>query len=225
MLNRVSEPIQRLRMVPKSSSSNNNNYKIGSRDYMLRARILLDSGRPEAIFHATFELRAGIEARMQEYLDRQSHVPKKYAKEWRVSKLGKNIQKAFFGRADKVCMFAIHDRQSGVLIKTLYYTPVTKKLRAMGEKLGDYLHARRQYRAPSDIWWTETRDFLEEVYRELRVANTGTLIGIPVGSKNLRAFNMRLELPEDAAEAALLREIFSENADYLVEVKYLDKLP
>lgn len=212
-------------MMPESSSANNNDYKIGSRDYLLRARRLLDSGRPEAIFDATFELRAGIEARMQEYLDRQIHVPKNYAKEWRVSKLGKNIQKAFFGRGDKVCMFAIHDRQSGVLIKTLYYTPVTKKLRAMAEKLGDYLHARRQYRAPSDIWWIETREFLEEVYRELHVANIGTLIGVPVGTKNRRDFRMNIEIPENAAEAGLLRKIFSKNTDYLVDIKYLNKLP
>jgi hypothetical protein len=51
------------------------------------------------------------------------------------------------------------------------------------------------------------------------------LIGVPVGSKDRRGFSMHLELPEDAAGATLLRKIFFENGDYLVEVKYLDTLP
>ena len=49
-------------------------YRIHSRDYLQRARKRLDSGTPDALFHAAFELRCGIEARMQQYLEAQEHI-------------------------------------------------------------------------------------------------------------------------------------------------------
>jgi hypothetical protein len=44
-------------------------YGISSRDYLARARGELVSGRPERLFYAAFELRAGIEQRLHEYLE------------------------------------------------------------------------------------------------------------------------------------------------------------
>lgn len=51
-------------------------YGVGSRDYLRRAKDLLAQGTPAALFHAAFELRCGIEARLQEYRDAATKVAK-----------------------------------------------------------------------------------------------------------------------------------------------------
>ena len=52
----------------------NEEYAIGSRDYLARARRRSSEGSAEALFYAALEVRSGVEARMQEYLEAQQHV-------------------------------------------------------------------------------------------------------------------------------------------------------
>ncbi len=49
-------------------------YLVNSRNYLLRARKRLDEKTPASLFYAAFELRCGVESRMQEYLDAQDHI-------------------------------------------------------------------------------------------------------------------------------------------------------
>ena len=196
-------------------------YRFDSRHYQIRARRLLDKKSPEALFHAAFELRAGIEARMQEYLSAHEHVPKRHARQWRISKLGGNIERAF-RMGDKIASFTVYDENTGLKLTTLYYTPVTSKLRKMGERLGDYLHAIRK--RPTDKWWNQTRAYLEAVYRELETSNTGTLLGPPLRLRGSSGFTTSVELPE-GEESALIRQLFAPGAKRKLKIDYLDELP
>jgi hypothetical protein len=201
-----------------------NGYQIGSRDYLSRARRLLDDHSAESTFYAAFELRAGIESRMQQYLDAQKHVPRKHAKAWQIGKLGQHIETAFGESGNKVVSFAFHDPETHRSVGRLYYTPVTQNLRNMGQRLGEHLHAMIQYRPPDDEWWNETRGFLEEVYRELQIANAGTLVGVPLLDKETKVFTTYIEvLPGDDSEAA--RRLLRKGSNYLVKIEYLDEFP
>ena len=199
-------------------------YRIHSRDYMRRARERLDEGTPGSIFYAAFELRCGIEARMQQYLEAQNHISNKMKKGWQIAQLAKNIEKAF-RTGDKIVEFAIHDRKTGSLLDVLYYTPVSSKLRKMGEQLGNYLHAMRVYRPNDDMWWQTTRSTLEDVYSELQKANIGTLLGVPLLNRRTKNLNMSVEPAEGEDDQFLLQRIGIPGAERMIRVSYLDELP
>ena len=51
----------------------------------------MEQNDTQYLFYAAFEIRCGIEARMQEYLDVQEHVSKGVKKEWNLTKLSNSI--------------------------------------------------------------------------------------------------------------------------------------
>ena len=160
-------------------------YQIRSKDYLKRAREQLNNNTYQSLFYSAFELRCGIAARLQEYLEAQDHVSKALKKGWKIAELAKNVEK-IFKLSDKIVEISI--KKDGLVVKTLYYTPVTKRLKEMGEKLGELMHAQREIR--TDSWWQDIRNFLEEIYRELEKANMGTLLGPPLS--DLKTGNIKL---------------------------------
>ena len=102
-------------------------YRVSSRDYLARARLCLDGGQISALFYAAFELRCGIEARMQEYLEVQEHISKKKRQGWQVAKLARNIEDAF-RLGDKKAILNVRDKQTRELLFEFVYTPVTTSL-------------------------------------------------------------------------------------------------
>jgi len=86
-------------------------YGIASRDYLKRAQKCLNRGDCESLFYAAFEIRCGVEARMQEYLEVQKHIAKKKRQGWQVVKLARNIEDAF-RLGDKDAVLRIRDRKT-----------------------------------------------------------------------------------------------------------------
>ena len=115
-------------------------YGVSAQAYLARAEARLASSRCEELFYAALELRAGIESRMQEYLQEQRHISKKKKKGWQIAKLGRNIEHAF-RLGDKVAEITITESESKAPIAVLYYTPVKSTLKKKAERLGYYLHA------------------------------------------------------------------------------------
>src|SRR3990172_5764293 len=112
-------------------------YGTSGRSYLLRAQRELATGEPDRLFYAAFELRAGIEARLQEYLECQEHVPDGRKRDWQTARLGASVSQAF--GVDKVARVKIRDQRAGVTRHTFFYTPVTAELQQLGKRLGDYL--------------------------------------------------------------------------------------
>src|SRR2546423_632457 len=113
-------------------------YGIGSRDYLSRAKSRLAEGGKESLFYAAFELRCGIEARLQAYLHASEQISEKKKRGWRVADLARNLEKAF-KLGDRIVRCAVHDKDSMLLI-CFYFTPVTSQLKKAAEKLGNHLH-------------------------------------------------------------------------------------
>lgn len=191
---------------------------------MRRARKQLNEGTPHTLFYAAFELRCGIEARMQQYLEAQEHISKKMKKGWKIAEFAKNIDKVF-RTGDKIVEFAFLDKKTENVLDVLYYTPVNSKLRKMGEQLGNYLHAMKTYRQDDDSWWTKTRCLLEEVYAELQKANKGTILGVPLLNRQTQSIQMYVEPAEGQDSAFLLQRVGSRGDTKRVKVTYLDELP
>lgn len=163
-------------------------YGMHSCDYMGRAHACLNEGTEQALIYAAFELRAGIESRLRQYLEGRIAVSKKAS----IKKLGSRLEGAF-STGDRVVELSIYKEKnkSAELLGTFYYTPVTSSLRKKAEKLGDYLHGTG---AHAEIWWVQTRQFLENTYTELFEANLGNLIGPPMIDTETRTAELTLDL-------------------------------
>ncbi len=70
-------------------------YEISSRDYLRRARECVREDSVSSLFYAALEVRSGIEARMQEYLEVWDHIAKKKKRGWRIVDLGRNVENSF----------------------------------------------------------------------------------------------------------------------------------
>ncbi len=195
-------------------------YKVSSRDYLARARKMLDKGSLESLFYASFELRCGVEARMQEYLEAQKNVSKKKKSGWKIAKLAKSLEKAFKS-GDKIIEIKIVSDEDNFQT-TIYYTPVSSKLNKLVEKLGEYRHCMKQYKAAGDEWWNRCRKILEETYLELEKANEGILLGPPMVNKKTGQGYMTVEMPEESKE---LMKIMRSGKTFAFEVKHLRKIP
>ncbi len=198
------------------------NYKCASRDYLARARTLLDQNSQEALFYAAFELRCGIEARLQEYLEVQEHLSEKRKQGWRIAELSKNLKRAFDDR-DKIIAIRNTHKKS-VETATLYYTPVRASLKKYGQQIGNYLHPMKKFKLSGDVWWKGFRALLESAFQGLKTATTGTLLGPPLLSPdNKSKFNIELGHQEKIDDFIMSLGRLGE--EFNVSVKYLENLP
>ncbi len=157
-------------------------FKVDAESYLNRAAKRLAESSPEALFYAALELRAGVEARLQEYLEPHSHVSDTKKFEWRIGRLVQTNSNVFQSDG-QITRVRIRDQESGELVLTAHHTPVSVRLKAIAERLGDFLHAQ-EFRQPDDPWWHETRCIVSEGVALLTEACAGELLGPPLTDKS-----------------------------------------
>jgi hypothetical protein len=193
-------------------------YRVHARAYLDRARTALSAGTATHLFYAAFELRAGIEVRLQEYLEHQSHVPSGRKRDWQNSKLGATASKAF--QLERVARVRILAPGSVKPLWTVFYTPVTPELQVLGERLGVYLHAQRDQAVLDPSWWGTLRTTLEFGCALLSEATAGTLLGPPLINRATGQMYLPLELP-DSEEPPIVPKV---GASHVLDVAYFDSL-
>jgi hypothetical protein len=193
------------------------NYKISSRDYLERAKQCLIKGDCQSLFYATFEIRCGIEARMQQYLEVQDHISQKKREGWKVAKLASNIEDAF-RLGDKDAVIRIRDQETNKVLLEARYTPVKKSLRKKAQKLGNFLHNAKKYYAPEDEHWIRLRHDLEEAVAELEQANSGRLLGPLLRHPDKKNIIMKLEVT--TPEEREISKMIAVNEQLTIEVDY-----
>jgi len=192
-------------------------YGMSARDYLMRAEQCLRQNDPKFLFYAALELRCAVEARMREYLANWEHVSKNQKQGWEIAKLGRAAEKAF--KANKLMRWRVLDNATRETNIVFYYTPVTKSLELNTKRLGDYLHAPKDYHPEEDRWWMEFRNLLQEMLLQTKFATTGTLLG-PALLKGKR-IHLNMEVPPETD----LTELQDIGALKTVSVDYPDALP
>jgi hypothetical protein len=200
-----------------------NGYGGSAEDYLRLADRLLSSGKVEELFYAAFELRAGIESRMQGYLEAQKHISKKKKKGWQIAKLGRSIEEAF-RLGNKVAEIRVYEPESKKPIACLYYTPVTSALRMKAEKLGNYLHSASVTKVSNKDWWDNFRTLLEGISDQLRDATAGALLGPPITQKSTGTTTMSVTGISDREMEYLLSKM-GKGQRIIVKVDYTTRLP
>lgn len=199
-------------------------YSINSKAYLDRARRQLDENTKEALFYAAFELRCGIESRLLQYWEANKHIHQMKKAGWEIPKIARDLEKAFIRRG-KIARIDVLDSAGRDLRISLYFTPVTKELEALGGQIGNLMHCPKSFRASDDPWWDQTREFLEQVYIKLQKANRGTLLGIPVLERKTNSVHLEMEARPGENIEDLQRKMGELGERLLVEVNYLDDLP
>jgi hypothetical protein len=201
----------------------NNSYRYDSRSYLWRARELLNTGAPAGLFYAAFELRCGIEARMQEYLEVAEDISEKRKEGWQIAKLSKDLERAF-KIGDKAMEITVEHPELTEACK-IYYTPVSPTLRKQAQQLGDYLHAMKIHRPQTDKWWDSFRELLNATRDELALATKGIMVGPPIVSPDRKHMKTHFEngvYPEIDKALKLIGKV-GERAK--LAINYLDKFP
>jgi len=199
-------------------------YSINSKAYLNRARRQLDENTKEALFYAAFELRCGIESRLLQYWEANKHIHQMKKAGWEIPKIARDLEKAFI-RRDKIARIDVLDSAGRDLRISLYFTPVTKELEALGGQIGNLMHCPQSFRASDDPWWDQIREFLERVYTKLQKANRGTLLGIPVLERKTNRVHLEMEARPGENIEDLQRKMGELGERLMVEVNYLDDLP
>lgn len=197
-------------------------YGVSSRDYLARAKKTLRRGTSADLFYAAFELRCGIEARLQQYLECQSHISRKKKDGWRIPEIGRTMDNVFRD-ANKCVRWAFHESHSGELLIALYYTPVGPGLQKSGQKLGNYLHSMKVFRPPEDPWWQMFRSELEGVSMDLETANRGTLLGPPLTKGGDGGVDINMEIPPGEDSDVFFKRLFNRAVE--IKIAYFDSIP
>ena len=196
-------------------------YHTSSYDYLERARERFTEGSHQELFYATLEVCCGIEQRMREYLNAQKQISNKLQKGWRTTHLGKDLNRVFKAR-NKVIEFKIIDETKGDPIIILYYTPVTSALQNVGKKLGNYLHAMREYQPDESEWWQDFKWLLKRGIKGLEGATKGNLMGIPLLNPRTNELTMHTQFEKNDSLFEKLSAVLKETQQMNFKVRYLD---
>jgi hypothetical protein len=199
-----------------------NSYGISSTAHLRRALGQLADGSQASLFYAAFELRCGIEARLQDYLDAQRQTSKWKKQGWKIVAAAKELERTFRVGV-KIVEAGVLD-ESGQMRFALYYTPVGRQLRDSGAKLGNVLHALRKPHDDEDEWWTDTRRWLQQIAGDLAVANQGTLLGPVVRSPN-GDYHMELHFSHDSPVRGEIERFSRIGNSFKLQVRYFDSMP
>jgi hypothetical protein len=194
-------------------------YGTRAKDYLARAEQRLAEHAPEGLFYAALELRCGIERRMKQYLDAQTHISKARKSGWEIAKLAKGIEEAF-RTGDQIVEFTVMAGPGGEVLARFLYTPVTGRLQKLGQQLGNYLHATAGLSEPSEAWWSEFRSKLDEAVHLLRMATTGELLGAPLLHKTTHQIRMSGEFDQHDERLKFMQGVFESKSKIHVQVAY-----
>src|SRR5437868_1863709 len=197
-------------------------YDATSYGYLRRASRRLADGTKEALFYAAFELRCGIEAKLQEHLDVLEDLAKHKRKGWKIRQAGHEIEKAF-ATGHKVLEYRVVGEGERFSF-SLFYTPVTPSTQKAAERLGELLHAMTISRSNEDLWWNRTRSFLIETANALADVNRGTLSG-PILQSPLHEGSLHFFLVEGSPIADLVQQHLTKGRALRIENRVWDRIP
>jgi len=165
-------------------------YSVDLYHHLQRARDQLDRDKHDGLFYAAFELRCGVESRIQDYLNARDDIAKKKKKGWKVAIAGKELDKAFTDGL-RIVELVIISQTTGEAVP-FFHTPVGPELRAAIGSLGNLLHAQKETIPSGSPWWGVTREFLESTFRMAGTLAQGTLLApllqSPTGQILMRAY-------------------------------------
>ena len=147
-----------------------------TQDFAERASSLITQGSRASLLYAALEIRMGVEARLQSYVQASDEVSDALKRGWQIPKLFKGLGRTF-SNSSQVVEFIVSAGTTAPVV--MHFIPVSNRLRNHAERLGNALH----YTAVShsgDEWWSDLEESLTDALRDLKVCAKATLLGVPL---------------------------------------------
>ncbi|MBA2920561.1 hypothetical protein GON01_02510 [Sphingomonas sp. MAH-20] len=197
-------------------------YGTAARDYLARARAALQTGTPQALFYAAYELRCCIEARQAEYTEALLAYEGTKIRPWKLGETNQRIKSKSYNATIARMRFKFPDGTTF----TTYHTPVPDQLVEFAERsLNHLLHCQPLFREDEDPWWQKTRDQLLRGYRMCWLACEGDSLVPPLwDARTKKVHPGRIEVREHNGPLidAIQRYV---GERFRVEVSYPDQPP
>ena len=199
-----------------------NDYGTSPQAYLARARRCLERGTKEGLFHAAFELRCCVEARLAEYFELCESLAGKRLQMHKATDNQRTINAITSGDVISSITFRLSD---GTILRQ-FHTPVPASLQAYVKRGIDHLrHAQRVYRPADDIWWSETKAELLNAYRAAWITCRGEMPLPPLWNADTGEMHPVHVLFNDSNQAALQRFSDPRNMFMEIEVDRFDEPP
>lgn len=195
-------------------------YETDASDHLQRAVTLLLKGGLDNLLYAGLEIRLGTEARQNLYASSWDEIPKKYRKSYKITEVGKALDRAF-KLGIRAALVTIHFDDGSAPV-AVHYTPVSPQLRDACSDLGNYLHAVKWQDVDAETeeqWVSRLRFLVITGVIHLHFATQGKLLGPAMSNakQGSRQITVRVLLAKDHPSYARLMEV---GRNLKVEVAY-----
>lgn len=147
-----------------------------TQDFADRASELLAQRSRASILYAALEVRMGVEARLQSYVQANDEVALSLKKGWEIPKLFKGLEKTLSNSSQVVELGVSLGSAPPVLF---HFIPVSARLRSHAARFGGALHVTADSHG-DDRWWVDLEKAVEEALQDLKVCARASLLGVPL---------------------------------------------
>lgn len=183
-----------------------NNYPTRIEEFAGRARELLSSGTRAGLLYAALELRLGIEARTQAYIQANDQISNELKKDYHAGKLTKAL-KATHSDGKYVARVEMLVADDKPPICSYSFIPLSGRLQEVYNLLGGYLHYKEQGPSFTDPWWDSLKELLERGTVDLEICSKGELLGVPLWRQSTGELNIKIVVPKEDPRIELMHHL------------------
>ena len=192
-------------------------YSTHTQDFAKRARDLLATEQSDKLLYAALEVRLGVEARLQSYVQANDQVSSAIKRGWQIPKLFKGLEKTF-SNSSQVVEFVVS--AADVDPVKMHFIPVSDQLRNLAERFGNALHLTASSHS-SPTWWQELRTSVEQATRDLEICSGATLLGTPLREHKTGQIFTKFEFPDGDPRYELMTKLARTREPHQFSVTYL----
>lgn len=192
-------------------------YSTLTQDFAERAEALIATGSRANLLYAALEIRLGVEARLQSYVQASDEVSDALKGGWEIPKLFKGLEKTF-SNSSQVVEFVVSASGNDSVI--MHFIPVSSRLRNYAARFGAALHFTAVSHS-SDEWWSSLEASLVDALRDLHVCAKATLLGVPLRSKETGEVLTKFEFHNSDPRFDLMQRLAGSRELHQFKVTYL----
>lgn len=194
-------------------------YSARTEEFARRARDLFARGTCEGLLYSALELRLGIEARTQTYIQANDQISNELKKGYHAGKLTRAL-KATHSDGQYVATIDILLVKEQLPVCSYHFIPISKRLGEIYGLLGGYLHYKGMGPSFTEPWWDSLKLLLESGIADLEICSRGSLLGVPLWQKSTGEVNIKMEVSKEDPRIEIVRRLAETKAQHIFRVEY-----
>ncbi|WP_146093124.1 hypothetical protein [Xanthomonas arboricola] len=187
--------------------------------YADRAKALIHGRTRAELLYAALEVRMGVEARLQSYVQASSQVSSALKRGWEIHKLFKGLE-GTFSNSNQVVELEVSALGNDSDSALMHFIPVRKRLRDCVVRFGNALHYTRDSHS-SEEWWKVLEESVVAAVRDLEVCSKATLLGVPLQNSSSTQVQLKFEFRKDDPRIAVVQRFAVSGQGLSFRVSYI----